>query len=193
MPLFISPSNLGTGVTLGWSDAMFVRESANTVSLRNSTNAQTFNVHGTYTDASNYRRLRSTMTTGGAVTIAAEGLGTGATGNSLAFAVNGTSRFTVNSDGTLTIGGSVTAGNARHFTYSTSSGTKHGTATNEMIGFWNATPVIQQSSTGETTGFTAGGGTAVTDASTFTGNVGATAYRLSDIVKHLKTIGLIAS
>jgi hypothetical protein len=61
------------------------------------------------------------------------------------------------------------------------------------VGFCSATPITQPSATGETVGFTAGAGTAVTDASTFTGNVGATAYRLSDVVKHLKNLGLIAS
>ena len=60
------------------------------------------------------------------------------------------------------------------------------------IGFFNTTPIGQPSSTGETVGFTAGAGTGVNDDSTFTGNVGATAYRISDIVKHLKNLGLIA-
>lgn len=64
--------------------------------------------------------------------------------------------------------------------------------TTEM-GFYKATTVTQPSSTGETVGFTAGSGTGVNDDSTFTGNVGATAYRISDIVKHLKNLGLIAS
>jgi hypothetical protein len=61
------------------------------------------------------------------------------------------------------------------------------------LSFWNATPVAQQSGTGETTGFTAGSGTAVNDDSTFTGNVGSTAYRISDVVKALKNYGLLAS
>jgi hypothetical protein len=51
----------------------------------------------------------------------------------------------------------------------------------------------QQSATGTATGFTAGGGTTVTDASTFTGATGATAYRISDIVKALKAVGILAS
>lgn len=71
------------------SDTYLVRGAANTLDLRNSTAAQTWNVYGTYTDASNYRRLRSTMTTGGAATIAAEGLGTGVSGNLLAFSIDG--------------------------------------------------------------------------------------------------------
>ena len=75
----------------------------------------------------------------------------------------------------------------------TGTGTKIGTAAGQKLGFYNATPVIQQAGTGETVGFTAGGGTTVTDASTFTGNVGATAYRLSDVVKALKNLGILAS
>jgi hypothetical protein len=50
----------------------------------------------------------------------------------------------------------------------------------------------QQSTTGTATGFTAGGGTNATDASTFTGGTGATAYRISDIVKALKAVGILA-
>lgn len=75
----------------------------------------------------------------------------------------------------------------------TTTGINIGTATGQKLGFWNATPIAQPSSTGETSGFTAGSGTGVNDDSTFTGNVGSTAYRISDIVKHLKNAGLIAS
>jgi hypothetical protein len=64
---------------------------------------------------------------------------------------------------------------------------------NGNLGFYNATPVAQPNTTGTTTGFTAGTGTAVNDASTFTGGVGTRAYRISDIVKALKDLGLIAS
>lgn len=45
---------------------------------------------------------------------------------------------------------------------------------------------------GETTGFTAATGTAVLAGSTFTGNLGSTAYTISDIVKALKTLGFLA-
>ena len=74
----------------------------------------------------------------------------------------------------------------------TSTGTKIGTAAGQKIGFFNATPVVQQNGTGEGTGFTAVGGTGVNDQSTFTGNVGSTAYRINDIVKALKNLGILA-
>ncbi len=61
------------------------------------------------------------------------------------------------------------------------------------IGFFGATPTTQHSATGETTGFTGGAGTACRVDSTFTGNVGSTAYTLSDVVKALKNYGLLAS
>lgn len=63
----------------------------------------------------------------------------------------------------------------------------------EAVGLFGATPVAQPNGTGETVGFTAGAGTGVNDDSTFTGNVGATAYRISDIVKALKNLGAIAA
>ena len=74
-------------------------------------------------------------------------------------------------------------------------GIKLGSATSSLLGFYGATPAAQQSSTGtNATGFTAHGPHDTVHAnSTFTGNVGTTAYSISDIVKHLKTIGLIAS
>lgn len=62
-----------------------------------------------------------------------------------------------------------------------------------LLGFFGATAVAQPSSAGEATGFTAGGGTTATSTSTWTGNVGTKAYTTSDIVKHLKNLGLIAA
>jgi hypothetical protein len=41
----------------GSADLILARDAANTLALRNSTNAQTFNVYNTYTDPSNYERL----------------------------------------------------------------------------------------------------------------------------------------
>lgn len=255
----------GTLTIGGGSDTILQRDAAATLALRNGANAQTWNVYGT-ADAGllNYRRIRTTMTTGGAATIAAEGLGTGVSGNTLALVSNGStfltgsgsgtflggtlffggqSRLSSTVDGTLLLQNqagtdadiflkfgvntsaaagikrvgttlqvrlnddsargnleaaalgltsTLTMGEAANMAFGTTTGTKIGGSTSQKIGFWNATPIVQPSGTGETVGFTAGAGTPVTDASTFTGNVGATAYRLSDIVKALKNSGLIA-
>jgi hypothetical protein len=75
----------------------------------------------------------------------------------------------------------------------TGTGTQIGTATNQKLGLFNATPVAQQAGTGETTGASGGSGTIVHTNGTFTGNVGSAAYTISDIVKALKNLGLLAS
>jgi hypothetical protein len=62
--------------------------------------------------------------------------------------------------------------------------------TNGTIIF-NESRIVQQSTTGTTTGFTAGSGTTAKDDSTFTGGSG-TAYTIGDIVKALKAQGLLA-
>lgn len=64
---------------------------------------------------------------------------------------------------------------------------------NTLIGFHAATPVVQYTTTGTVTGFTAGAGTAARDDSTYTGNTGTKAYTVGDIVRALKLLGLIAS
>ena len=76
----------------------------------------------------------------------------------------------------------------------TTTGTKLGTATTQKLGFYNATPVVQQATTGTTTGFTAGGPANNVHAdSTFTGNSGTKAYTVGDIVRALKNLGLLAA
>ena len=76
----------------------------------------------------------------------------------------------------------------------TTTGTKLGTAITQKLGFYNATPVAQQATTGTTTGFTAGGpANGVHADSTFTGNSGTKAYTVGDIVRALKNLGLLAA
>jgi hypothetical protein len=81
------------------NDLILLRDSASTLGQRNGANAQTYNLYGTYTSGSDYRRLRTTMSNAGAVTISAEGLAGGATGNSIAVAVDGTTRLSIASTG----------------------------------------------------------------------------------------------
>lgn len=66
------------------SKGILFQASNSTYEFRNSTNAQRLNLYGTYTDTSNYRRLYFSSTTAGAFVIGVEGLGTGASGNTLA-------------------------------------------------------------------------------------------------------------
>lgn len=61
------------------------------------------------------------------------------------------------------------------------------------VGLFGATPVEQQDTTGTTTGFTAGAGTAVLSDSTFTGDSGSAAYTVGDIVLALKNVGILAA
>ncbi len=65
------------------SDLIVLRDGANVFAQRRGTNAQTSRIYGTFTDASNYRRVAIAMTTGGVASIAPEGAGTGASGNVL--------------------------------------------------------------------------------------------------------------
>jgi hypothetical protein len=95
--------------TIGWSsgaanvpaDLILARDSAQTLAQRNAGNAQRFNLYGTFTDASNYRRLYLNSTTAGAFTLGVEGAGTGASGNTLELQTDGTTRLAIGTDGRL--------------------------------------------------------------------------------------------
>jgi hypothetical protein len=121
-----------------------------------------------------------------ALTINAKGSGNVTIGNTSTGTVN------IGAAGGVHLDNQVTVADAVNFGVNAATGTKIGTATTQKLGFWNATPVVQYATTGTATGFTAGAGTAVNDASTFTGGLGATAYRISDMVKALKTCGIMA-
>ena len=110
--------NIGSSNQLNWNfDTVIQRDgAANTIAQRNGTNANTFRLYGTYSDASNGRRLDITSTTGGIFTLTATGNGTGAIGNllkltapillpasSVTLATNGDLAFEATSNTTLTI------------------------------------------------------------------------------------------
>ena len=84
------------------------------------------------------------------------------------------------------------ASGIKYLSDSNDSGTVLGDGTSsDKVGFFDATPVAQQATTGTTTGFTAGSGTAAKDDSTYTGNTGSAAYTVGDIVLALKNLGLL--
>lgn len=90
-------------------DTYLYRDAANTLALRNSTTAQTFNVYETWTDASNYSRLTLTAYSGGAdILVNKAGTGSGGTLNigtrtaaSLAVWTNNVNIWNFNSSGHL--------------------------------------------------------------------------------------------
>lgn len=101
------------------------------------------------------------------------------------FVSTGTTTLTAATITNLTVGTSIIS--------NTSGGIKIGTATNQKLGFFNKAPVAQQTTTGTTTGFTAGSGTASKSDSTYTGNTGTAAYTVGDIVLALKNLGFLAA
>jgi len=65
-------------VELGTSDLFLTRDAANTLAQRNGTNAQTFRLYNTYTDASNYERgVFDWTTNSNSLTIGTQKAGTG--------------------------------------------------------------------------------------------------------------------
>jgi hypothetical protein len=90
-------------------------------------------------------------------------------------AVTGASTLT----GLLTANGGITLGDAQNIAFNTTTGTKIGTATTQKIGFWNATPVVQQSAVAD-----ASGGVVI-DAEARTA--------LNSLLAKLRTLGIIAT
>ena len=99
-------SSVATGN--GTPDVLLYRDAANTLALRNGTNAQAFNVYGTYTDGSNYERLA--FVSGAAFEIQAQAAGSGSgksiqikggSGAGFFFGGGGAVQWQVNSSGNL--------------------------------------------------------------------------------------------
>lgn len=88
----------GTDV-FGTQDTLLTRDAAGTFAQRNGTNAQTYNLYGTYTDSLNYERLALSFYSGDAV-IGTEKLGTGST-RALRIMIGGTHTWQFSNAGHL--------------------------------------------------------------------------------------------
>ena len=87
----------------------------------------------------------------------------------------------------FTFSDSVTMADAKDIIFNTTTGTKIGTATSQKLGFWNATPIVQPTtSVGSATLVSPGAGTNIKSDDTFDG------YTLQQVVKALRNAGLLA-
>lgn len=108
----------------------------------------------------------------------------GSTGGVTFNAVGSGAAFTFSDP--VTINGLLTL-SAQNIATDTTTGMKIGTGTTQKIGVWNATPIVQPTtSVTEATFVENAGGVAVNDDSTFDG------YTLGQVVKALRNIGLLA-
>ena len=80
----------------------------------------------------------------------------------------------------------VTISDTRNFIFSTSSGTKFGTATGQKIAFWNKTPIAQPTTATTAAAFVANTSLIANDTATFGG------YTLGQVVAALINIGILA-
>lgn len=74
-----------------------------------------------------------------------------------------------------------------------SGGTQVGQSALDLVGFYGAVPVVQQTTATNVHTVAAGSTTAVFTTTTFDGSIGSTAYTVGDLVAVLKSVGLIKS
>jgi hypothetical protein len=135
------------------------------------TNAAGLRLYGlgnTSNSATNTERLHISTRTGNSYFISTQATGTG-TARALEIRTADVARLTFEAAGGLTIA------DANDIAVGTTTGTKIGTGTTQKLGFFNATPVVQQA--------------AVADAT----DAASTQARLNDLLGRLRTLGLIAT
>jgi len=101
-------------------------------------------------------------------------------GNAIDFQTGNTSRVVV-----LATGG-ILMRDANNFTFNATTGTKIGTAITEKLSFWNATPIVQPTTSVAASTFVANTSMILNDTATFDG------YTIGQVVKALRNIGLLA-
>lgn len=126
LKVFVSPGFTNEGIEIGatnssaqtkltFKDGLFLSGAgafdvvirgdgaADTLAQRRTTNAQTFRIYNTFTDASNYERGKMEWDSN-VLRIGTEKAGTG-TARALALQADGTTRLTINADGSISLGG----------------------------------------------------------------------------------------
>lgn len=86
----------------------------------------------------------------------------------------------------ITATGVLTAADGCNIAFNTTTGTKIGTSATQKLALWNATPIVQPTTSVAAATRVGGGGTTLTDTDTFDG------YTLSQIVKGLRNMGAFA-
>ena len=104
-----------------------------------------------------------------------------------------TGASTVTNAATVAITGGPIQGTNATITNSLALWVQSGGTQLSSVGFYGASPVVQQTAGGITAGFTAGAGGAVLAGSTFTGNIGGTAYTIGDLIAAMKTYNLLTN
>lgn len=80
---------------------------------------------------------------------------------------------------------SLTFADSFNFIFNATNGTKFGTATNQKIGFWNATPIVQPATGGAASTFAANTSGIANDTATFD------SYTIGQVVKALRNTGIL--
>jgi hypothetical protein len=113
--LTISSLALSSSISLQRGDSFLVSDSANTLAQRNSTNAQTFRIYNTFTDASNYERGKLEWASN-VLRLGTEKAGTGSA-RALELQTDGTTRLTIGTDGVATFATTVNFQNGSGSTF----------------------------------------------------------------------------
>ncbi len=92
----------------------------------------------------------------------------------------------------MSLANTLTMGDASNVALNTGNGSRVGTAANQKLGLWGATPIVQPAGTAELVGSV---GNAATNANavnmTSNGNTGSAAYSFNDVVKAMKKAGML--
>jgi len=181
-PAYSFTTSTNTGIYLGASNVLYIAQAGNDIMrFSNSAMLAYKNITGLDTKTFNLNAAA------GSATIPSYSFNTDAnTGmwssgaDTLNFATGGTDRLTLTTT-------EVTFADSFNIAFNTTTGTKIGTATSQKLSFWNATPIVQPTtSVGSATLTSPGAGTNLKSDDTFDG------YTLQQVVKALRNAGLLA-